>query len=195
MPPSDPNASEEEVLLAFSVESKRDRSTLERYLAQYPEHASALVDCSLELLTLPTEISPVWVAESMVEAGWQKFRAQLYAGVEATAENPFAKLTPSAFKSLAVRLGINNLLLLRIRDRGIRAASIPGAFVRQLAVELGAPVKAVADYLVGPPCLAPSSAFRSPAKPAAAGQIDFSDAVKASQLPVEQQKKLLAMGN
>lgn len=195
MPPNDPISSEEEVLLAFSVEPKRDRSTLERYLAQYPEHTSALIDCSIELLTLPAAISPVWVADSTVEASWQKFRGQLGAVAEVVVENPFAKLTPSAFKSLAVRLGINNLLLLRIRDRGIRAASIPGAFMRQLATELGAPLKAVADYLAGPPCLAPSSAFRSPGKPAAAGQVDFSDAVTTSQLTIEQQNKLLAMEN
>jgi hypothetical protein len=195
MLPNDPTASEEEVLLAFSVEPKRDRSTLERYLAQYPEHANALVDCSLELLTLPTEVSPVWMADSEVEAGWQKFRAQLGAAAGAAVESPFDKLSTSAFKSLAVRLDINTLLLLRIRDRGIRAASIPSAFMRQLATELGAPLKAVADYLACPPSLASSSAFRSLGKPAAAGQVDFSDAVKISQLTAEQQNKLLAMGN
>lgn len=195
MPPSDPISSEEEVLLAFSVEPKRDRSTLERYLAKYPEHTSALVDCALELLTLPAEISPVWVADSAVEAGWQKFRAQLGGAAEAAVESPFAKLTPSAFKSLAARLGINNLLLLRIRDRGIRAASIPGAFMRQLATELDAPLTAVTSFLAGPPCLSPSSAFRSPSKPVAAGQVDFHDAVKTSKLTVEQQNKLLAMEN
>jgi hypothetical protein len=166
---------------------------LERYLAEHPEHTSALVDCALELMLLPTEISPVWVADSALEAGWQQFRAQLGSRIEVSAENPFAKLSPSAFKNLAVRLGINNLLLLRIRDRGIRAASIPGAFMRQLATELSAPLKAVATYLEGPPCLAPSSAFRSAGKPAAATQVDFSDAVRTSQLPVERQKILLAM--
>jgi len=195
MPPSDPSSTEEEVLLAFAVEPQRDRSTLERYLAQYPEHTSALIECALELMLLPTEISPVWLADSAIEAGWQQFRTQLGTRSERPAENPFATLSPAAFKTLAIRLCINNLLLLRIRDRGIRAASIPGAFMRQLATELGAPLKAVADYLAGPPCLAPSSAFRSPGKPAAAGQVDFSDAVKTSQLTVDQQNRLLAMGN
>jgi hypothetical protein len=191
MPPIDPNASEEEVLLAFSVEPQRDRSTLERYLAEYPEHTSALVDCALELMLLPTEISPVWVADSALEGGWQQFRAQLGSRIE----NPFAKLSPSAFRNLAVRLGINNLLLLRIRDRGIRAASIPGAFMRQLATELSTPLKAVATYLEGPACLAPSSAFRSTGKPAAGTQVDFAEAVRTAQLSAEQQKTLLAMGD
>lgn len=195
MPPSDPSSSEEEVLLAFSVEPQRDRATLERYLAEYPEHTSALVDCALELMMQPTEISPIWLADSAVEAGWQQFRAQLGSRNEATAESPFAKLSPSAFKNLALRLGINNLLLLRIRDRGLRAASIPGAFMRLLATELGAPLKEVVDYLAGPACLAPSSAFRSAGKPVAGTQVDFAEAVKASQLTAEQQKKLLAMGN
>jgi len=42
--------SEEEVLLAFSVEPTHDRKTLEQYLREYPEHAKALVACSIELM-------------------------------------------------------------------------------------------------------------------------------------------------
>ena len=42
-----PRLDEEEVLLAFSVEPTHDCATLEHYLSQYPEHAQALVDCSI----------------------------------------------------------------------------------------------------------------------------------------------------
>ena len=193
MPPIDPNSSEEEILLAFSVEPKHDRSTLERYIARYPDHVGALVDCAVELLTLPAAISPVWVAESAVEASWQKFQSFLTAGAGSAVASPFAKLSPSAFKQLAVRLNINNLLLLRIRDRGIRAASIPGALVRRLADELGASAQSVAAYLQGPPEVAAASAFRSAGKPAATTQVEFQDAVKTSQLTAEQQGILLAL--
>lgn len=192
MQPTEPRSNEEEVLLAYSVEPMHDRATLERYLSKYPDHASALVDCTLELMMLPAEISPVWVAESAVEAGWKKFQASL-AAVEGAVENPFARLSPMAFKKLAARLEINNLLLLRIRDRAIRAASMPRAFVRRLAAELGMSVNKVMEYLEGPPNLATASSFRSATKPAAPAQIEFKDAVKSSQLTNEQQKTLLAM--
>lgn len=194
MPPNNPSPSEEEVLLAFAVEPKRDRATLERYLAEYPEYASALVDCALEIVTLPTEISPVTVAESEVEAAWQKFRTDLAPTSKTAEESPFAKLTPTAFRNLAAQLGINNLLLVRIRDRGIRAASIPVAFVRQLAGELKSPFDVVAGYLERPPSLAAASAFRSAGKPTATSQVEFADAVKSSQLSPEQQKRLLTLG-
>jgi len=112
----------------------------------------------------PTEISPIWLADNAVEAGWQQFPRSIgisergYRGESLREAQPFG--VP---RSLALRLGINNLLLLRIRDRGLRAASIPGAFMRLLATELGAPLKGVVGYLEGPACLAPSSAFRSAA--------------------------------
>ena len=189
MQPSNSSSSEEEVLLAYSVEPTHDRATLERYLTKYPDHASALVDCALELMMLPAQISPVWLSESAVEVGWRKFQSIM----GAAAESPFAKLSPSAFKKLAVRLNINNLLLLRIRDRAIRAGSIPGEFIRQLATELDLSAKNVMGYLEGPPQLAAASSFRSTVKPEALAQIEFTDAVKSSQLTTEQQRKLLAM--
>jgi len=189
MQPSNSSSSEEEVLLAYSVEPTHNRATLERYLTKYPDHANALVDCALELITLPTQVSPIWLSESAVEGGWQEFQSAM----GSASESPFAKLSPSAFKKLAGRLHINNLLLLRIRDRAIRAGSIPGEFARQLATELGVSAKNVMGYLEGPPQLSAASSFRSTVKPEALAQIDFSDAVKSSQLTTEQQRKLLAM--
>ena len=42
--------SEEEVLLAFAIESCHDRETLNRYLNDYPQYSTALVDLSIEIM-------------------------------------------------------------------------------------------------------------------------------------------------
>ena len=46
-------ADEESVLMAFSMEPRHGRETLERYIREYPQHATALIDCSIDLLHEP----------------------------------------------------------------------------------------------------------------------------------------------
>lgn len=68
--------SEEEVLLAFSVELTHDRKTLEQYLREYPEHAHALVDCSIELMMDTTRSSATAMAyEEATDRAWQRFQS------------------------------------------------------------------------------------------------------------------------
>jgi hypothetical protein len=187
---------EEEVLLAFSVEPVHDRATLERYLRQYPEHAHALVDCSIELMvdaSLGRDEAQV-SSERVVEQAWQQFQAAAVGSAQsATVANPFAQLNPTAFKSVAKKLDISNLLLMRFRDRAVDAATIPGRLVQRLAVELGATADAMSAYLRSPPTMVASQSFRSNVKPAVTAQISFDQAVETSQLTPAQKEALKAL--
>jgi hypothetical protein len=63
--------------MAFSLECNHDRKTLERYLLEYPQHASALIDCSIALLLSPT-LQEVAVVEpskldAYIERAWHRF--------------------------------------------------------------------------------------------------------------------------
>jgi len=175
--------SEEEVLLAFSVEPTHDRKTLEQYLREYPEHAKALVACSIELMVDATRSDDVAVtSEGAVDRAWQRFQTVVSQPGDVLVTNPFATLNPTAFRSLAKRLDITNLLLVRLRDRAIVAATIPGRFVQGLATELGATAEAVMDYLQSPPAMVSGHSFRSAVKPAVAEQISFAEAIEMSQL-------------
>ena len=186
--------SEEEVLLAFAVEPIHDHKTLERYLGEYPEHANALVDCSIELMVDATRSDEVSLnSEAVVDQAWQQFQAAVRKPVDGSAVNPFATLNPTAFKSLAKKLNINNLLLIRLRDRAIDAATIPRRFVQGLAAELGAPADAVMAYLCSPPAMVSGHSFRSAVKPAVTEQISFEKAVEASHLTQVQQDALKAL--
>lgn len=186
--------SEEEVLLAFSVEPTHDRKTLEQYLREYPEHAKALVACSIELMVDATRGDEVEVtSEGAVDRAWQRFQTAVSLPDDVSVINPFATLNPTAFKSLAKKLDINNLLLIRLRDRAIIAATIPRRFVQRLATELGATAEAVMDYLRSPPAMVSGHSFRSAVKPAVSEQISFEKAVETSQLTDAQQEALKAL--
>ena len=187
---------EEEVLLAFSVEPRHDRATLEHYLNQYPEHALALVDCSIEMMMDASHSDDeVQVSSDQVaDQAWRQFQAAM-GSVQGTAAiaNPFAQLQPTAFKSIAKRLDVSNLFLIRVRERAIDAATFPRRFVQQLAAELGATVDAVSAYLRSPPTMASSLSFRSNEKPEVAAQIPFDQAVETSQLTPSQKEALQAL--
>ncbi len=186
--------SEEEVLLAFSVEPTHDRKTLEQYLIEYPEHAKALVICSIELMVDATRSDDVAVSsEGAVDRAWQRFQTVVGQPDDVLVTNPFATLNPTAFRSLAKKLDITNLLLIRLRDRAIVTATIPRRFVQGLATELGATAEAVMDYLQSPPAMVSGHSFRSAVKPAVTEQISFAEAIEMSQLTTAQLDALKAL--
>jgi len=187
-------ADEESVLMAFCLEASHGRETLERYIREYPQHATALIDCSIDLLHgLPAgDASVIEVPDSAVDKAWQRFERAVQQP-DGEVANPFAKLNTSSFKSLAHSLDVSNLFLMRVRDRAIRAATIPARFVEKLASELGTTVQAVGAYLQGPPGMVSGQAFRSSVKPSVGEQITFDQAVETSQLTPEQQATLKAL--
>lgn len=189
-------ADEESVLMAFSMEPRHGRETLERYIREYPQHATALIDCSIDLLQEPPadDAPATVVSDSAVDKAWQRFERAVQQP-DAEVANPFAKLNTSSFKSLARSLDVSNLFLMRVRDRAISATTIPARFVEKLASELGATAQAVGAYLQGPPGMVSGHAFRSSMKPSVGEQITFDQAVATSQLTPEQQATLKALSD
>ena len=189
-------ADEESVLMAFSMEPSHGRETLERYIREYPQHTTALIDCSIDLLEeLPADdVLATMVQDTAVDKAWQRFERAVQQP-DAEVANPFAKLNTSSFKSLARSLDVSNLFLMRVRDRAIRAVTIPARFVERLASELGVTVQAVAAYLQGSPSMVSGHAFRSSVKPSVGEQITFDQAVMTSQLTPEQQATLKALSD
>ncbi|WP_017917267.1 hypothetical protein [Xanthomonas sp. SHU 308] len=189
-------ADEEFVLMAFSMESSHGRETLERYIREYPQHTTALIDCSIDLIHEPSadDVQAPEMPDSAVDKAWQRFERALQQP-DAEAANPFAKLSTSSFKSLARSLDVSNLFLMRVRDRAILASTIPVRFTEKLASELGATVQAVGAYLQGPPRIVSGQAFRSNTKPSVGEQITFDQAVQTSQLTQEQQATLNSLAD
>lgn len=95
-------ADEESVLMAFSMEPNHGRETLERYIREYPQHATALIDCSIDLLYEAPEgdVPATEVPDSAIDKAWQRFERAVQQP-DAEVANPFTKLNTSSFKSLA----------------------------------------------------------------------------------------------
>lgn len=102
-------ADEESVLMAFSMEPNHGRETLERYIREYPQHATALIDCSIDLLYEAPEgdVPATEVPDSAIDKAWQRFERAVQQP-DAEVANPFTKLNTSSFKSLARSLDVSD---------------------------------------------------------------------------------------
>ncbi len=182
--------SAEEVILAFAVEPIHDHKTLERYLSEYPEYSEVLVDCSVEFrLDIDRRKSVADSKEAIVENVWQRFQAAMKVEDDVPA-NPFAKISLTTFKSLAKRLDISNLLLIRLRDRAIEPITIPKRFIEKIAAEMRVTSDTISDFLNSAPSLTLNNSFRTSSETKETTQISFQEAIEASQL-TESQKNLL----
>lgn len=181
---------EEEVLLAFAVEPVHDLPTLERYLRRYPQFRASLLACRLELEVADSKQFPLTPPGKSADQAWERF-TQL-AGLPVV--NPFAALNSSALRSLATAMNIDLPFLVRLRDRAIAAATIPGALIRSLAEQLRVPPVDLSTYLRLSPAYGDTNS-KSKGKPAPAPQIDFAAAVRASQLTDAQKQALLSLGD
>ena len=93
-------ADEESVLMAFSMEPNHGRETLERYIREYPQHATALIDCSIDLLYEAPEgdVPATEVPDSAIDKAWQRF--------ERAVQQPDAELrirSPSSIRAASSR--------------------------------------------------------------------------------------------
>lgn len=186
---------EDKVLFAFSVEPTHDLATLERYLRRYPQFAAGLIDCSIELEHNPGAVEVSKTVTPASAAAWDRFQTAM--GMEISpAVNPFARLSSEAFKAVAAELHMNVLLLMRLRDRAVKFATIPAPLVRMLAGKLGVGTDGMENYLGSMPALDGGNLqFKSAAKPSPMPQIDFAEAVRTSQLTDEQQQQLLTLAD
>lgn len=189
-------STEEEVLLAFAVEEQHDHLMLERYIKQYPQYATALVDCSIEFLL----DSPHFKSEeehssdAAVDRAWKQFEVSIPCAVRRKSfVNPFAQLSSTAFREIAKKLNVNSLFLGRVRDRTIKSGTYPLRFVQKIACELGISVDNMLEYLASPPTIVSSQSFKSSVKPTVSEQISFDQAAKTSQLTQTQEEALAAL--
>lgn len=187
-------SNEEEVLLAFAVEPNQDQNTLDRYLRDYPEYAIALVECSVELMAdAVRSLNEIESTAGAVDSAWQRFQSVMKMTEDNPLTNPFAKLKSADFKSLAKRLEITTLMLIRLRDRAIKPITIPKSFNQRLATELGTTAESLLAFLNGPPIMTSNLNFRSAVESVIQDQISFQQAIETSQLTEIQKNMLKAL--
>ena len=119
---TDPNP--DDVLFAFSIEPRHDRTTLEQYLRVYPALAEDLIDLAHEL-RMAEELGPsedVADAEEAAQAAWLEYAAALPRAVE----DVFVRFKGQSFVALANRLNVPRSVLSATFSKGFMTG-IPGA--------------------------------------------------------------------
>lgn len=184
------NQDSSEVLLHFAMESNPGKATLDRYLHEYPELAEDLVELSRQLLS-ERKTPPVTELhtgdKNLIEKAWQRFQT----GISASPYDPFESLTVAQAREVAVVLEISRSVLSAIRDRVVLEASIPRAFLRNLAAQVGSPLDDLSRFLAIPPTCQPAQNYKAEEKPQTRDQITFKELLIQAKTPPEVMEKLL----
>lgn len=156
---------DEDILAAFAVEPLHDKATLDRYLTAYPKLRTAFLDLLIELEFDAHDDSPLDLGSAVVSDSWHRF-------VDTSPE----RLTASAFtRDVATALAVRSTVVMQLRDRGVRVASIPLGFRSKLAKALGTGVAELTKYLSEPRSLAAGASYKADGKPTLAPQMELTD--------------------
>lgn len=187
---TDPNASRlEDVLNAFAMEETHAKATLDSYLTAYPQYAGELIDLSRELmhaLSAKDELSGADLA--MIDAGWLKHAAAQPKSVA----DPFATLSPTRSREIAVEMGIPRQVVTSFRERRIQPASVPRGFLRRFAGALSISADDLSAWLSPAPAAAFARSYRSDAQPGAAAQLSFEHVLIDAGVSDDDRARLLA---
>ena len=177
-----------EILYAYAVEPTHDRDTLLNYLKRHPECRQDLIDLSLEMEMVETDIKIATeaVEDSECDNAWQAFVA---AGQnEKLVSNPFNKFRGSEFASLCTTLCLPKSIVSPFRNRTILPNTIPSKLIAATASALGITIDALQTFLSKPPVAITNMEFKSARKPSTPSQVPFAKLIEDTELSEEQQQ-------
>lgn len=183
----------ENVLDAFAMEETHSKATLDRYLTTYLQFAGDLIDLSRELLRadLPpdAELAPTDIAK--IDTAWAKHAA----AQPRLAADPFASLSPTRKREIAIELGVPRQVVTSFRERRVQPASVPGAFLRRLAGALAISVNDLLAWMTPPPAATLARSYRADSQPSAATQLSFERVLIDADVSEGDRTRLLADGD
>ncbi len=163
-----PQITADDVLRALAMDFEPGTGVLQRYLAQYPEHAVALIDLSMELTREFDDDVPPGAAEfDLVAAGMARLRENT---------TTLQSLQAAPAKTFAEAIKVFNLPLqvgLAFRERRIDVATLPQRVLAKMAEALQTSTEALHSYLALPPEAPLARARKSAVKPAVPGKVSF----------------------
>lgn len=178
----------DQVLESFAMERDADGKTLQRYLQEYPEYASQLVDLSQEIFRFDIEDeSPLSVEDQMlIDSAWSRIQS----APSKVAIDPLADLSVPKLREIAQTLDVPRQVLTAFRERTVIVASVPKRFLTRLAGLVESNFQALREALAQPPQLLTRS-YKADDKPAEAVQVTFEQLLRDAGLSDEQIALLL----
>ncbi len=181
-----------------------DAALLDEYTRRFPHYAEALTSYAIDLAVeaaiersssaAPTPATSALAMRAMSRFQNRKFEARTRTPAAVTAPpsvaNPIASCSTSELRELVLRMQINNVFMLKLRDRRIEAGTIPGWFCGTLAHELSVPVDVLRAHFSAPARIPDETRFKADRKPEVATKETFEEAIETSGLTPEQKAVL-----
>lgn len=161
----------EDVLDAFIMEEDTGKATLLRYLNDFPQFASDLVDLSREM-TLGTEQSsgPLSEAdETIVAAAWERHVAAVPGG----SLDPLGSLLPAQLIQLSAAFSLPRQVFSALRERRVIVSSISESFLTSLSDQIGCRFDRLVASLNEPAQATVAGSHKSEVKPDAPRKVTF----------------------
>ena len=185
-----PEPSRRDVLGAFAVEADTGRATLERYLREYPQFATELLDLSRIL------DSPIWDEETplspedkaRIDAAWLRHAA----AAPEVLTDPFSSLSVQERRNVAERLGVPRQVLTAFRNRRVIMSSVPGPFLSRLAELLKTAPEQLVRTLSLPAAPVPAQSYRSEGTPVASEPVSFERVLIDAGVPEDTRAELMS---
>lgn len=179
-----------------------DAELLDELVRQFPEHADELTEFAIDLVLDATGEAEIGVnlaldeQSSAVSKAISRFHNRLYIEKRAAesrqpATNPFASMGRDDLRAFATGINANLPFVMKLRDRQIRADTIPDGFTRLVSEKLNIPTHLIAAHFAGQQEVRPGSYFKAEVKPEVRAKQSFEEAVRTSALTAEQQDFLL----
>ncbi len=172
-----------DILAEFAMEETIDHSTLQTYIAQHPELANDLLDLFNECV-----IADLDVEEASIQLETKS--AEVLAGSSQAVADA---LYGNGVRQLADELELPRSFLIGLHSDVVRLSSMPGKFLKNLAVATKAKTQDVMEamqYGNGQ-----SFAHKADQKPHASDAMTFSDYVDQADLKPEEQAALRRLIN
>lgn len=183
---------DEDVLLAFAVEPKHDRATLERYIQSHPHLADDLIDLSLEMrLRRAGDSDSTPADEAWVEESWAAFQASI-PSADVSVANPFETASSEDLVALRRKLGVPSGVIQGFSTRLVDIATVPAWIVDTVAQGVRTGVGDLRAFMAGQTRLAAGLSYKSDEAPTAATvKITFEDLLVQCRVPDDKRRELL----
>lgn len=159
--------SRDDVLYSFAMEHDTGASSLAKYLKDYPQFATDLVELSREL-------SREMIEEQLSSEELDYLEGKMERLRESVATLTSLQAAPAKlFTNAASALGLPLQVGLALRERRVEVATLPRRLLERLAQMLQAPVVTVQSFLSMPPQVSALRASKSTEKPGPALKVSF----------------------
>jgi hypothetical protein len=189
MKPEISKLSSEDVLNAFAVESSHDRSTLERYLAEFPQYAVEIAHLSHELSRATATATRLSAKDRVaIDESWKQYSSSS----SVLPVNIFAALSVPQLRDLASRLGVPRQIVTAFREHRVIVSSIPERFLARVATALDTSVDQITAALSLPLEAGCVRSHKADEKPIMAPPATFEQLLIDAKVPDQKRAELMA---